>query len=91
MAKPEDRYVKLSTKTLPDGRVVYKSAITVKPIIDPLNDLTFTAGERDRMDILGKNGFGEATDWWRIAAANGLVNGSLYIRPGTTLVIPSST
>jgi hypothetical protein len=88
MAKPEDRYIRLTTQTLADGRVVYKSAIPVTVTTNPLTDLSFTAGERDRMDILANNQYGSSMDWWRIAAANKQVNGSLYIRPGIKLNIP---
>jgi nucleoid-associated protein YgaU len=88
MSLPEDRYVKLETKTLPNGRVVYRSA---RPLpIDPgPNDLSFTANERDRMDIIAHNAYGSPVEWWRIAAANRISKGSALIPPGTTVVIPS--
>jgi nucleoid-associated protein YgaU len=88
MSRAEDRYVKLESKTLPDGRVVYKSAIPKVIEGDPVNDLTIVANERDRLDIIANNVFGDPTQWWRIASANGRVNGSLHILPGQTLIIP---
>lgn len=88
MARPEDRYISLETKTLPSGRVVYKSAIPIVVPVDDLNDLTMIANERDRMDIMANNAYGSSEDWWRIAAANRKVNGSLHFRPGTTVIIP---
>jgi hypothetical protein len=87
MARPEDRYRKLKTKKLVDGRVVYSSAIPVSIETDDLDE-SFVANERDRMDIVAKNQFGSALDWWRIAAANKKVNGSLHFKPGQTVIIP---
>jgi hypothetical protein len=86
-SRPEDRYVSLTTKTLANGKVVYNSA---RPInIDPSpTDITVTADETDRMDVMANNVYGEASDWWRIAAANKRVNGTLHLPPGAQIVIP---
>lgn len=88
MPKPEDRYIKLETKILPDGRTVYKSAIPLNVEGDSITDPVIIANERDRMDVIAYNVYGSPLDWWRIAAANKHVNGSLHIKPGTKLVIP---
>ncbi len=88
MSSPEDRYRKLETKTLPNGRVVYMSAIPLVVDVDPLMDDSIVASERDRMDIIAHNMYGSAEEWWRIAAANRRVDGSLHLKPGTTVYIP---
>jgi len=88
MARPEDRYVKLEIKTLEDGRRVYKSARPRAVLIDEDTDVNLVANERDRMDVIARNVFGSTMDWWRIAAANRRVDGSLHIVPGTTIYIP---
>jgi hypothetical protein len=88
MTNPQDRYISLKTKTLPDGTEVYKSAIPQTVEVNENTDITLVANERDRMDTLAYNIFGNASDWWKIAAANKHVNGSLHIKPGTTLIIP---
>mgnify|MGYP003296379362 CR=1 FL=1 len=88
MSRPEDRYRKLETKTLPNGRVVYKSAIPLVVEADSLSDISMVANERDRMDIIAHNVYGSAEDWWRIAAANKRVDGSLHLTPGQTVLIP---
>lgn len=90
MARPEDRYVRLETKVLPNGRVVYKST---RPLSIPTlpSDTVITADEAVRMDIIANNVYGSPNDWWRIAAANRRTNGSLYVRPGLQLVIPQDT
>lgn len=90
ISRPEDRYVKLEVKTLSNGRVVYKPAIPVSVPTDD-NDSTFVANERDRMDIIANNAYGTQFDWWRIAAANKHVNGSLHFKPGTKVVIPKGS
>jgi nucleoid-associated protein YgaU len=88
MSQPEERYVELKTKILSDGRVVYRTAIPITITTDPLNDVTVVANERDRLDIIAHNVYGDASQWWRIAAANKHVNGSLHILPGESLIIP---
>jgi hypothetical protein len=90
MARAEDRYISLETKTLPTGRTVYKPCIPISINPDPNTSLTIFASDQDRLDIIGKNVYGSAMDWWRIAAANKRVNGSVHIKPGTPLIIPQS-
>jgi nucleoid-associated protein YgaU len=89
MPRIEDRYQKLETKVLPDGRTVYKPARPATVTGDPSTDEVIIANERDRLDIIAFNVYGSSLDWWRIAAANKHVNGSLHVKPGTKLIIPS--
>lgn len=91
MSRPEDRYVELTTKVLKDGRIVYNTAIPRTIATDELMDPTFHAHERVRMDIIANNVFGSPYEWWRIAAANKRVDGSLHVLPGTKLVIPRNS
>lgn len=88
MSQPSDRYVRLETKVLPSGRTVYKSARPKSVIVDQLTDISIPATDVARMDVLANNVYGSAQDWWRIASANKLVNGSLYMCPGTKITIP---
>lgn len=88
MANPEDRYVKLEIKTLSNGRRVYKSSRPISVPVNEASDITIYAGDADRMDVIAKNVYGSALDWWKIAAANKHVNGSLHIAPGTKIIIP---
>mgnify|MGYP007089350295 CR=1 FL=1 len=86
----QDRYATpLVTKKLPDGKVVFRSArpISIKP--KPLTDIEITASDVLRMDKLARNAYGSVQDWWVIASANGRVDGSLFFRPGSQVVIPS--
>lgn len=88
MPSPEERYVKLTTKRRADGKLVYLPArpASVKP--SPSTDVVLYANEADRMDVIAHNVYGSAEYWWKIAAANQQVNGSVSIRPGTKLLIP---
>ncbi len=83
-----DRYQNLGTKILPDGRLVYTTA---RPslIQQSTRDVVITAGERDRFDIIANNVYGDPQQWWRIAALNKRVDGSLHIKPNTDIRIPT--
>ena len=78
---------KLETVKLPDGRTVYQT-VRPKVIQTDVQDIVITADERDRADIIANNVYGSAQDWWRVASANGKVNGSLHFTPGQQVVIP---
>jgi nucleoid-associated protein YgaU len=83
-----DRYDKpLEVIQLEDGRTVYRTARPTADSPSP-DDVTIVTNEQDRFDIIAQNVYGRSSDWWRIAAANGKVNGSLTLPVGTTLVIP---
>lgn len=71
-----------------DGALVYQTArpSAVNPTV---RDITIAANELDRFDIIAQNVYGSPRDWWRIAAINGKVNGSLHVKPGNNLIIPS--
>jgi hypothetical protein len=88
MSKPEDRYIKVETKTRPDGKLVYQSCIPKSIVVNELNDIQIVVSETDRMDVIANNVYGSAMDWWKIAAANKRTNGSLHLKPGTTIFIP---
>ena len=92
MASTQDRYeTKVETRRTTDGKLVYRSLRpkSIKP--DPLTDLQLSATDTTRMDKVSFNVFGTALDWWRLASINGRVDGSLYFRPGTKIIIPVDT
>lgn len=85
----QDRYWNtLQTKVLSNGRVVYMSALPRPIYPNLLTDPYITAGDTVRMDVIAQGAYGSPHEWWRLAAANLKVNGSLYFRPGTQIVIP---
>ena len=86
---PQDRYsTPLTTRKLEDGRVVFLSARpeSIKPT--PFKDVEVLAAQKTRMDVLANNAYGSAQNWWVIASANGRVDGSLFFRPGSKIIIP---
>lgn len=86
----QDRYdTPLDLRTTVSGKVVYRSVIPTFVPTDSLTDNTIEANDALRMDVMAQNVYGDASEWWRIAAANGKINGSLYFRPGTTIIIPA--
>ena len=85
-----DRYITTPrTKTLPDGTVVYMSTMPRTLPTNPLTDPQIVARDVVRMDVLAYNMYGSAQEWWRIASANRKADGSLYFKPGATIIIPS--
>lgn len=87
MASPDERYTKLEIKLRADGKPVYKSARPATVLTSP-TDVTLYASETDRLDVIANNVYGSPEAWWRIAAANRLVNGGISIVPGSKLLIP---
>jgi len=86
----QERYdTPLDLRTLPNGNVVYRSVIPTTVPTNPLSNNTIFANDALRMDVMAQNVYGDSQEWWRIASANGRFNGSLYFRPGTTIIIPA--
>lgn len=77
----------LGTIVLDDGRTVYRTARPTVVETSP-SDIRLTIGEQDRFDIIAQNVYGSAAEWWRLSSANGMVDGSLTVPIGTTIVIP---
>lgn len=73
--------------TLSDGRTVYKTARPTA-VQRSTADIIVSIGEQDRFDVLSNNLYGQASNWWIIASANGKVNGSLTVPIGTDVNIP---
>lgn len=88
MSFPEERYVKLQITRRKDGKQVYRSCRPSSVTTDPVSDTTIYASEMDRMDVIANNVYGSPESWWKIAAANKQVNGSISVRPGSKLLIP---
>lgn len=87
MARPEDRYENLEVKVLPNGRQVYRSA-RPKNMTPSDADLRVVADEKDRLDIIANNVYGDPNEWWRLAAINGRFKGSLHTRPNNEIIVP---
>lgn len=83
------RYDNLSSKTLDDGRKVYRSKIY--PSIPLRDDDIYVATETgDRLDTLAYQYYQNASLWWIIAAANNIHNAPFGLEDGTMLRIPQN-
>ena len=71
------------------GKRYYSSAIPENPQPD---DVQYIHETRigDRWDTLAYKYLGSATLWYVIANANGGLNGSIFIKPGSRVIIPQN-
>jgi len=61
------------------------------PVIQPNdNDTIIISRDSDRLDLIAQQYYGDQTLYWIIAISNGLGKGSVEIKPGTTIRIPSN-
>lgn len=87
---PQERYdTTMEVRRLPNGRMVYRSLRPKSIKISPGTDIEIAATDATRMDKVAHDVYGSAMTWWRIASANGRVDGSLYFKPGTKIIIPT--
>jgi nucleoid-associated protein YgaU len=88
-----NRYDSTNTRTLgrgdirPQGVEVYTSLLPVK--VQPEDDdAIIVAGDGDRLDQLAYKFYGSPVLWFVLASVNN-INGSMHVKPGTILRIPS--
>lgn len=64
---------------------------TVIPSSIPEDTFEFSIVTRgiQRFDNLAQKYYKDSTKWWIIAKANNMVDGSIFIKPGTRIKIPS--
>lgn len=90
MSSTQDRYqTKIETRKLSNGSLVYRSLLPKKVTADPMYDMEFTVSTTHRLDKLSFEVYDSQFDWWKIVAANGNFQGSLFYPPGTKIYIPS--
>lgn len=75
-------------KTL-EGKPYYT---TVLPSTIPQDTFQFSIVTRgiQRFDNLAAKYYNDASKWWVIAKANNMVDGSIFIEPGSRILIPSA-
>lgn len=88
MSDIDDRYVKVETKQLSNGKLVYKSLRPRTINVDSTTDLAITADNTIRADVLAYNVYGSPEKWWKIVIANSKFAGSLFFTPGQQIFIP---
>ena len=86
MAKYINDRIVLRTET---GKRYYNTLVPQTPRIEE-NPREYTTKAGDRWDGLAYEFYGTPALWYRLAIANNYVNGSMFIKPGTILIIPES-
>jgi hypothetical protein len=66
----------------------YYSTVIPTDVVEEQIQYTHVARIGDRWDTLAYKYLGSAKLWYVIASANNLLNGSIFIKPGTTVIIP---
>jgi nucleoid-associated protein YgaU len=69
------------------GKRYYETVIPSDPKREQIA-YQYTARIGDRWDTLAYKYLGSASLWYVIANANGQLNGSIFIKPGTIVTIP---
>ena len=77
----------ITVKKTEVGKRHYTSAIPSDPIEEQL-EYNYKARMGDRWDTIAYKYLGSAALWYVIANANNGLNGSIFIKPGTTIIIP---
>jgi nucleoid-associated protein YgaU len=72
-----------------NGVRFYSSAIPVDPLQEEL-PFEYTSRIGDRWDSIASKYLGNPSLWYVIAAANNSLNGSIFIKPGTVIIIPET-
>tara|TARA_B100000073_G_C23615125_1_gene526140 strand:+ start:516 stop:848 length:333 start_codon:yes stop_codon:yes gene_type:complete len=65
-----------------------KTTTIIPKVTTKTTDNIIIASSTDRLDNLANRFYKDRTLWWIIAAANDLPGDSLFVEPGTQLVIP---
>lgn len=86
MARYQNEILVKKTET---GKRYYTSAIPTDPPEDQFQ-YTHKARIGDRWDTLAHKYLGSAALWYVIANVNGGLNGSIFIEPGRTVIIPQN-
>lgn len=76
------------TKT-EEGNRYYSSVIPIDPVEDQIQ-YTYKARIGDRWDTIAYKYLGSAALWYVVANANNALNGSIFIKPGTVIIIPQT-
>lgn len=77
----------ISVEKTDDGKRYYTSAMPADMLSQTVQ-YTYTARMGDRWDTIAFKYLGSATLWYVIANANNSLNGSIFIKPGTVIIIP---
>jgi hypothetical protein len=79
----------ITVKKTDEGNRYYTSVIPVDPTEDQIQ-YTHEARMGDRWDTIAYKYLGSAALWYVVANANNGLNGSIFIKPGTIIIIPQN-
>jgi nucleoid-associated protein YgaU len=71
-----------------NGKRYYTTVIPKDVLLDEF-PREYISQSGDRWDSVAYKFYGNATLWYRLAAANGGANGSIFIKQGTIIKIPT--
>jgi nucleoid-associated protein YgaU len=77
----------LTTGRMDSGKRYYETVIPDDPTVEDFQ-YKYTARMGDRWDTIAYKYLGAASLWYVLANANGGLNGSIFITPGTVITIP---
>lgn len=80
-----------TTTTMLDKNGKRRAETTILNIPISSNDIFIKTTSYERLDKLAQTFYGNVSDWYIIAAANGLGKGSLWVPKDTVLLIPKPT
>jgi nucleoid-associated protein YgaU len=83
------RYINGVTINRLNGGKRYYNTVIPKNIRTEEFSQQYTARLGDRWDSLAYKFYGAAAHWTKLAAANNGINGSIFIKPGTIIKIPT--
>lgn len=66
----------------------YYSTVIPTDLPEEKIEYTYTTRIGDRWDTIAYKYLGSAKLWYLVANANNSLNGSIFIKPGTTIIIP---
>ncbi len=82
------RYDNINVKNEDGKGIVYNTILL--PYLEPLDsDILILTEEEDRLDLLAKHYYDDATLWWVIALYNNLTDIDTKLEPGLQLRIPN--
>jgi len=80
-----------TTKQIIDSKLNRKAETTIITPTPPAPaDIYIQVSTPERLDMLAHKFYGDATQWWIIAAANGLGKGTLFTPENIRLRIPEN-
>lgn len=85
-----EKYTSQLSIEKPEMGKPYYRTILLNSIPEDRFEFSIVTRGIQRFDNLAQQYYQDSTKWWIIAKANGMVDGSIFIKPGTRIKIPSA-